>query len=279
MEKEWTKLLRFTEEYINGVKPFLDFAYTIGRTQGDEILCHCTKCRNRCWTRREVVFDHLIAKGFLKGYNVWVNHGEEIQLPMEVDDNLEGQENTHDNISDLLYDTFRNVAEAEGINEGAAKPFSLDLKLKSQAHRYLLFNCDDIEPYMREHDDSVNDHTKGRKWTKAKAQSKDFSEWFKTRALEDDVSSQLKMFSRGPNTVAKRHYVMETVPRDLFNMGEQTYLEAKKCLTHPFDNDGELNWVREDIPTTVTEKPLHVMLDSEYEGDSDADETLLDFME
>ena len=31
MDKEWTKFPRFSTEYINGVKSFLDFAYTRGR--------------------------------------------------------------------------------------------------------------------------------------------------------------------------------------------------------------------------------------------------------
>ena len=39
----------------------------------------------------------------------------------------------------------------------------------------------------REHEDIVNSRTKKRKWIKAKDQSQDFSEWFKNRALEDDV--------------------------------------------------------------------------------------------
>ena len=69
MDKEWTKLPRFSKEYANGVELFLDFAYASGRAQGNEILCPCSKCRNLYWATRNVVYDHLIAKGFLKGYN------------------------------------------------------------------------------------------------------------------------------------------------------------------------------------------------------------------
>ena len=83
MDKEWTKFSRFSKEYINGVELFLDFSYTSGRLQGNEILCPCSKCRNHCWARRYVVYDHLIVIGFVKGYNIWVNHGEEISsLPI-----------------------------------------------------------------------------------------------------------------------------------------------------------------------------------------------------
>ncbi|XP_057436928.1 uncharacterized protein LOC130729257 isoform X3 [Lotus japonicus] len=120
MDKEWTKHPRFSKEYINGVQSFLDFAYTKGRPQGDEILCPCTKCRNCCWTTRNVVADHLIAKGFLKGYDVWVHHGEPIRrrFPMEIDDDMEDQEYSNDDIGGLLCNTFRSVAEEEGVSEG-----------------------------------------------------------------------------------------------------------------------------------------------------------------
>ncbi|KAK7328924.1 hypothetical protein VNO77_23061 [Canavalia gladiata] len=79
---------------------------------------------------------------------------------------------------------------------------------------------------------------------------------------------------------ANRHYVMEMVPRDLFNIGDQSYLEAHdgyQSDLNASNNDNEPNWVREDIPATVIEKPLRVMSEIEYEEDSDSDNTLLDF--
>jgi len=73
----------------------------------------------------------------------------------------------------------------------------------------------------REHEDIVNSHTKKRKWDKAKAQCLNFSDWFKTRAIRDDVPPQLREFSRGPNNVAKRFsgylvngYRFHTMQRD-----------------------------------------------------------------
>jgi len=107
MDKEWTKLPRFSTKYINGVESFLNFAYTRGWPQGNEILCPFAKCRNRCWARRSVVYDHLIIIGFLKGYTIWVNYGEEI--PSHVL-NTDNQEDSRDDIDGLLYDTFRNLA-------------------------------------------------------------------------------------------------------------------------------------------------------------------------
>ncbi|KAJ1390448.1 Transposase-associated domain [Sesbania bispinosa] len=399
MDKEWTKLPRFSRDYINGVESFLDFAYSKGRPQGEEILCLCAKCGNCCWEKRNVVYNHLVATGFVEGYNVWVHHGERTSRPLEIDKDIEDEEDSRDDIDGLLYDTFRNVVEVEGVNEGGKKigePFALDFQSKAQAHRYILFNCEELQVYIREHDDSINSHTKKRKWAKEKVQSQDFSEWFRNRAMKDDVPFQLKELSRGPNVVAKRfsgylingyrfhtmkrdarrktqnsgvtlvsltpsfasskdenpkiepipyygaiidiieldyyghfnfvlfrcdwfeveedkyglicvhfnkrcyqddpfvlasqvhqcfyvqdplnenrHYVMKTMPRDVFNMSDQ--LEPRG-INAPND-DGEFNWVGEDIPATIIEKPSHVMQEEEFEEESDCDDTLLDFMD
>jgi len=49
-----------------------------------------------------VVYDHLIAFGFLEGYNIWVHHGEEISSPSTHDDDIEHNEDVEDDTSGLL---------------------------------------------------------------------------------------------------------------------------------------------------------------------------------
>lgn len=80
---------------------------------------------------------------------------------------------------------------------------------------------------------------------------------------------------------ANRHYAMKTTPRDLFSMGDQSGLSAQEAdLSEPFDgtrnlnaqDSGELNWAREDIPVTTTERPANDVQYSEYEDDSEADD-------
>ena len=73
-----TKFPGLSLEYINGVDSFLDCSYIRGKSQGLEILCPCTKCRNCIWATRNVVYEHLMVKGFVKGYRIWIHHGEEI---------------------------------------------------------------------------------------------------------------------------------------------------------------------------------------------------------
>ena len=67
-------LARYSKEYTDGVESFLDFVYSYGDPIGEEIQCPCAKCCNIRWTRRNVVYDHLICYGFVKGYTRWINH-------------------------------------------------------------------------------------------------------------------------------------------------------------------------------------------------------------
>ncbi|KAK2416363.1 hypothetical protein QL285_038762 [Trifolium repens] len=123
MDKEWTKLPRHWKRYRKGVKSFLDFAYTKGSPQGREISCPCAHCANGKWARRHVVRNHLIAAGFVEGYDVWVNHGEDMPLPMDVDKDTKDQQDSHDDIGGLLYDIFRDVREKKGGEVSQAEVF------------------------------------------------------------------------------------------------------------------------------------------------------------
>ncbi|XP_050915202.1 uncharacterized protein LOC127130179 [Lathyrus oleraceus] len=297
-----------------------------------------------------------------------------------VDTRLNRKSQNYDN-SDLcdvdLSDYFSCIGRSLGGKKNG-KPFFLDSTTKAQAHRYLLFNCDE------EHDDIVSSQTKGYRWVKAKTQSHDISEWFKTRALKDDVSIQLQDFSRGPCDTTKMFsgylingyrfhtmkrdarrktqnsgvtlvsltpsfasskdenpkieavtyygaigdiieldyysqfrfvlfkcdwfeveedkygltyvyfnkksyqndpfvlpsqvhqcfYVMKTDPRDLYSMGDLSdSMVQESYQSDPFD--GELNWVREDIPGTIVDKPPPFMQETRYEDDSDFDNIVL----
>ncbi|CAI8607369.1 unnamed protein product [Vicia faba] len=76
-----------------------------------------------------------------------------------------------------------------------------------------------------------------------------------------------------------RYYALQTVPREFFNIGDPSNLQAETPSHRDnSDGDGELNWVREDIPATVTEIPSREMKEAESDGeDSDYNDTLFDF--
>jgi len=79
------------------------------------------------------VYEHLIVTGFLKGYCIWIQHGEKIprrtnRSDYEMTDNLDSVD-----IDGLLYNTFRNVVGVEGIKESlnnkARKFYNLNVAL------------------------------------------------------------------------------------------------------------------------------------------------------
>ncbi|WMV33119.1 hypothetical protein MTR67_026504 [Solanum verrucosum] len=97
----------------------------------------------------------------------------------------------------------------KGCPLGAMKidPFILDNKTLSQAHAYLLGNCVLPKKYMlcKEHEKEVNNQSRRSKWSKAKNHCQNFSQWFETRSLQEDVPNLIKQLSRGPNSIAKRY--------------------------------------------------------------------------
>ncbi|XP_058774236.1 uncharacterized protein LOC131648500 [Vicia villosa] len=86
-----------------------------------------------------------------------------------------------------------------GKKKGEA--ISLDCKSRSLAHRYILFNHEDVQKFISEHENENSNKRKG--WSKAKSQGLDFVEWFKKRALLSDVSGNLRKLSNGPNKIAR----------------------------------------------------------------------------
>ena len=59
--------------------------------------------------------------------------------------------------------------------------------------------------FCREHEQEVNNQSRRSKWRKAKNHCQNFSQWFETRALQEDVPNLIKQLSRGQNSVAKRY--------------------------------------------------------------------------
>ncbi|KAH0652742.1 hypothetical protein KY289_030420 [Solanum tuberosum] len=130
-------LARYSKKYIDGIESFLDFAYSYGDPQGEEIQCPCAKCCNIRWTRRNVVYDHLICYGFVKGYTRWINHGE-WDIKLNVDDDMDYSRN---DIDGLLNDQFRDVAQAEGVYDGPNKDAKKFYNLVEEASQELYPGC------------------------------------------------------------------------------------------------------------------------------------------
>ncbi|KAH0743092.1 hypothetical protein KY290_031085 [Solanum tuberosum] len=136
-------LARYSKEYIDGVESFLDFAYSYGDPQGEEIQCPCEKCCNNRGTRRNVVYDHLICYGFVKGYTRWINHGE-WDIKLNVDDDMDY---SRDDIDGLLNDQFRDVAQAKGVYDGPNKYAKKFYNLVEEASQELYPGCIGFSKY------------------------------------------------------------------------------------------------------------------------------------
>ena len=70
---------------------------------------------------------------------------------------------------------------------------------------------------------------------------------------------------------------MKKVPRDLFNMGDQSD-QSNGVELNATRNDGELNWARKDMHVIVGQKLSSVGEEITFNQD-DFDETLFDFMD
>ncbi|WCJ29485.1 hypothetical protein M5689_011118 [Euphorbia peplus] len=73
---------RLDDLYVNGVKEFLDFAFSELATSSDleegdkKVPCPCNRCNNsRHKSRKEIYYD-LILHGIVRGYVRWIYHGE-----------------------------------------------------------------------------------------------------------------------------------------------------------------------------------------------------------
>ncbi|KAL8150534.1 hypothetical protein V2J09_020342 [Rumex salicifolius] len=84
-------------EYEDGVNTFLDFAFS-NAGNNEKIRCPCVSCYLGSYHDRKVVFYHLLARGIIKDYNPWTQHGEdekedesipcEIHIPISHEEHL-----------------------------------------------------------------------------------------------------------------------------------------------------------------------------------------------
>ncbi|CAI8600561.1 unnamed protein product [Vicia faba] len=84
IKKDWVEFPPHSQGYKDGVNYFLDIAFTKGMVEEEEILCPCVVCCNDSWKVKDVAYDHLCSKEFVKGYTKWIYHG--INEDFEKDD-------------------------------------------------------------------------------------------------------------------------------------------------------------------------------------------------
>ncbi|XP_058768899.1 uncharacterized protein LOC131642695 [Vicia villosa] len=141
IKKDWVELPPHSQGYKDGVNYFLDIAFTKGKVEEEEILCPCAVCCNDSWEVRDVVYDHLCSKGFVKGYTEWIYHGEDESL-MDLDGDSNDETSSHDDIDGLLFETFKDAAEGGGVHEGLNEDAKKFYKLVDDANQELYPGCE-----------------------------------------------------------------------------------------------------------------------------------------
>lgn len=141
IKKDWVELPPHSQSYKDGVNYFLDIAFTKGMVEEEEILCPCSICCNDSWEVRDVVYDHLCSKGFVKGYTEWIYHGEDESL-IDLDGDSDDETSSHDDIDGLLFETFKDVAEGGGVHEGINEDAKKFYKLVDDANQELYPGCE-----------------------------------------------------------------------------------------------------------------------------------------
>jgi len=90
--KRWMALStndRLSNEYSQGVKNLLTFAFSRLKEGRKVIKCPCVKCCNSSEHTKDIVETHLIVYGILIGYTFWYHHGERPNEPQSNADELD----------------------------------------------------------------------------------------------------------------------------------------------------------------------------------------------
>lgn len=115
MDKSWMYVApRTSLEYAFGVNSFLDFAFAKSGQDG-KIHCPCIICHNRYKHPRTMVYEHLICRGFQKGYSQWKYHGESSEASSSSMMLNEEEGNYQHDMTGLLHDLFPTL-HTEGSN-------------------------------------------------------------------------------------------------------------------------------------------------------------------
>ena len=75
MDKHWMNCVKFSHEYIEGVKSFMTFVAQ-NKDKDCKIRCHCSHYLNIYMEPQENAFDHLLRFDIDQSYTRWIFHGE-----------------------------------------------------------------------------------------------------------------------------------------------------------------------------------------------------------
>ena len=121
MDRRWMYGPRPSIEYLNGVNEFIKVAKEQANKEMDAydsflIYCPCKYCKNEKKFRSdEIVFQHLILRGFVENYTCWNKHREEGFNEGGVEDGFPTEEYDVDHILGLSEDEL--MYHVENVDE------------------------------------------------------------------------------------------------------------------------------------------------------------------
>jgi hypothetical protein len=99
------------ENFLSGVNGFSNEAEADMRNRGVQaMLCPCIDCLNRNkFAQREIMFHHLVTRGFTKTYTCWNKNGEEGLNELEAGCLNEGEVRHHATESHVVSQKLTHV--------------------------------------------------------------------------------------------------------------------------------------------------------------------------
>ncbi|XP_019263794.1 PREDICTED: uncharacterized protein LOC109241511 [Nicotiana attenuata] len=99
----------------------------------------------------------------------------------------------------------------QGKPIGGFTVFRLTPLEKTQAHRYVLLNCDAVKPYIDEFREHIRRSSRGRKPSVTEIErrvNREFPDWFPKRIMNPDIadtiSVDMQFLARGPMPDGRR---------------------------------------------------------------------------
>ncbi|KAK1383153.1 hypothetical protein POM88_020888 [Heracleum sosnowskyi] len=128
MEGDWIGLPRFSKEYVEGIKAFVENAFPLFSV-GDEMKCPCKNCNDQNWHRQDVIYDHLICTGPSPLHVHWICEVSQ-KKAQGNSDFMESE--TGDGFGDKLEEMFncvgKNFQNVEDEPNAEARKFSQHLE-------------------------------------------------------------------------------------------------------------------------------------------------------
>ncbi|XP_009766293.2 uncharacterized protein [Nicotiana sylvestris] len=153
-------------------------------------------CKYKAFVRNRTHPEASIAEGFLAEECLnfcsrYLHDGVKTRFSRYQTEDDEGIQIEGDDSSPI----FPNIGHPIGSkNKRKGKTFDMDLQLWSEAHRYVLFNTGDeqVEAFIKEHKNFINNHTKGNAWLKARIHSREFENWLREKVKNVEMPNHLR---------------------------------------------------------------------------------------